>query len=81
MRAAIYEEFQGPVSVRIVDDPAPSAAGAVLRVEATGVCRSDWHGWMGHDKDITLPHVPGMSWRESSRQSDRTFPAGRQAIG
>jgi alcohol dehydrogenase len=20
---------------------------------------SDWHGWMGHDKDIVLPHVPG----------------------
>ena len=26
---------------------------------ATGVCRSDWHGWMGHDPDIVLPHVPG----------------------
>jgi D-arabinose 1-dehydrogenase-like Zn-dependent alcohol dehydrogenase len=42
-----------------VDDPEPGEAGAVLKVEATGVCRSDWHGWMGHDKDITLPHVPG----------------------
>ncbi|MBA7521029.1 alcohol dehydrogenase [subsurface metagenome] len=31
----------------------------VIRVEATGLCRSDWHGWMGHDPDITLPHVPG----------------------
>ena len=30
-----------------------------MRVKATGVCRSDWHGWVGHDKDITLPHVPG----------------------
>ena len=29
------------------------------RVEATGLCRSDWHGWMGHDPDIALPHVPG----------------------
>jgi alcohol dehydrogenase len=28
-------------------------------VEATGLCRSDWHGWMGHDPDIVLPHVPG----------------------
>ena len=26
---------------------------------ATGLCRSDWHGWMGHDDGITLPHVPG----------------------
>ena len=59
MLAAVYDEFRGPVEVRRVDDPHPSAAGAVLRVEATGVCRSDWHGWMGHDPDISLPHVPG----------------------
>ena len=31
----------------------------VVAVEATGLCRSDWHGWMGHDPDIALPHVPG----------------------
>jgi alcohol dehydrogenase len=31
----------------------------VIAVKATGLCRSDWHGWMGHDTDITLPHVPG----------------------
>ena len=59
MRAAVYEEFRGPVSVRNVPDPEPSAGGAVLKVCATGVCRSDWHGWMGHDADISLPHVPG----------------------
>ena len=35
------------------------AGGVVLKVEATGLCRSDWHGWMGHDPDIVLPHVPG----------------------
>ncbi len=23
------------------------------------MCLSDWHGWMGHDADIHLPHVPG----------------------
>jgi len=28
-------------------------------VRASGVCRSDWHGWMGHDPAISLPHVPG----------------------
>jgi alcohol dehydrogenase len=31
----------------------------VIEVLATGLCRSDWHGWMGHDPDIRLPHVPG----------------------
>ena len=59
MKAAVFEAFQGPVEVQIVDDPSPSRGGAVIRVMATGVCRSDWHGWMGHDPDITLPHVPG----------------------
>ena len=59
MKAAVYEQFQGPVDMRNVDDPAPDDDGIVLRVAATGVCRSDWHGWMGHDADITLPHGAG----------------------
>ncbi len=59
MRAVYFEEFQQSVTVQTLDDPVPEAHGVVLRVEATGLCRSDWHGWMGHDPDITLPHVPG----------------------
>ena len=31
----------------------------MIAVEATGLCRSDWHGWQGHDPGIELPHVPG----------------------
>jgi D-arabinose 1-dehydrogenase-like Zn-dependent alcohol dehydrogenase len=27
----------------------------VIDVKATGLCRSDWHGWKGHDTDIRLP--------------------------
>jgi alcohol dehydrogenase len=59
VRAVYYEEFKGSVAVRIVPDPDPTPDGVVVRVEATGLCRSDWHGWMGHDVDIRLPHVPG----------------------
>ena len=59
MRAAVYEKFTGPLSVQTVPDPEPPQAGAVIQVQASGVCRSDWHGWMGHDSDIKLPHVPG----------------------
>lgn len=59
MRAVVFEEFGGPLDVREVPDPVAAPGGAVIRVEATGLCRSDWHGWMGHDPDITLPHVPG----------------------
>lgn len=39
-------------------DPAPPAGGVVVRVGATGLCRSDWHAWAGHD-DLAYPHVPG----------------------
>ncbi len=60
MRAVVYEEFGGRAEVREVADPVAPPDGVVIRVEATGMCRSDWHGWMGHDADITvLPHVPG----------------------
>ncbi|MEU3183980.1 zinc-dependent alcohol dehydrogenase family protein [Streptomyces sp. NPDC006923] len=59
MRAVVFEEFGRLPDVREVPDPAPPAAGVVVRVEATGLCRSDWHGWMGHDDGIALPHVPG----------------------
>jgi alcohol dehydrogenase len=59
MRAVYYEAFEGPVSVREVPDPSPTPDGVVIRVMASGLCLSDWHGWMGHDADITLPHVPG----------------------
>ena len=59
MKAIVYERFQGPLELIQVPDPAPAPDGVVLRVTATGLCRSDWHGWMGHDTDIHLPHVPG----------------------
>lgn len=59
MRAAVFEEFQGPITIGNVADPMPSTTGIVLRVKACGICRSDWHGWMGNDPDIKLPHVPG----------------------
>lgn len=59
MRAALYSEFRGPLSLQDVADPVPEAHGAVIAVAATGICRSDWHGWMGHDPDIRVPHVPG----------------------
>ncbi len=59
MKAVLYEAFARPPKLVTVPDPTPEPHGVVLQVQATGVCRSDWHGWMGHDPDIGLPHVPG----------------------
>lgn len=59
MKAVVFEQFSTPPSIQQVPDPAPAPHGVVVKVMANGVCRSDWHGWMGHDPDIQLPHVPG----------------------
>jgi len=59
MKAVIFREYAKLPAIENLPDPTPRAHGVVLRVKATGLCRSDWHGWMGHDPDITLPHVPG----------------------
>lgn len=59
MKAVVYEAFSAPPQLLQVADPTPQAHGVVIQVQATGVCRSDWHGWVGHDTDIRLPHVPG----------------------
>jgi alcohol dehydrogenase len=59
MKAVIYEAFGVPPHLKNVPDPTPEVHGVVVKVMATGVCRSDWHGWVGHDADIQLPHVPG----------------------
>ena len=59
MKAAIYDAFGARPAIREVPDPAPDPAGAVIRVMASGVCRSDYHAWGGHDPTVRLPHVPG----------------------
>lgn len=59
MKAVVYEAFRAPPRLLNVPDPTPEDDGVVVKVMATGICRSDWHGWVGHDQDIVLPHVPG----------------------
>jgi len=58
MRAVVFEEYGGPLRLTTVPEPVCPADGVLVRVEATGVCRSDWHAWRGHDP-VPLPHVPG----------------------
>lgn len=58
MKAVVYAAV-GAVP-ELLEVPAPScpADGAVVAVHATGVCRSDWHAWRGHDP-VPLPQIPG----------------------
>lgn len=59
MRAVVIEEFGEVPVVRDVPEPVAGEGAVVVRVAASGLCRSDWHAWAGHDPDVELPHVPG----------------------
>ncbi|MCL2423292.1 MAG: alcohol dehydrogenase catalytic domain-containing protein [Micrococcales bacterium] len=59
MFAVVVHQFGQRPSVEPIDEPACPPDGVVVQVEATGVCRSDWHAWCGHDPAVTVPFVPG----------------------
>lgn len=63
MKAALYSDFNARIKVTSVPKPKlNSPTSVIVQVMATGVCRSDWHGWKGHDSDIKehgLPFIPG----------------------
>ncbi|TDT29822.1 zinc-binding dehydrogenase [Naumannella halotolerans] len=59
MLALQYDRFGGPIEVRELPAPDVPAGAVRLTVAASGLCRSDWHAWAGHDTDVALPHVPG----------------------
>jgi alcohol dehydrogenase len=58
MRAVVYDAVGSPPRVTQVEPPSCRRDGAVIDVRATGVCRSDWHAWRGHEP-VPLPHIPG----------------------
>lgn len=58
MRAVVYTEVGAEPVLTSVPVPDCPEDGVVVAVRATGVCRSDWHAWRGHDP-VALPHVPG----------------------
>ncbi|HLT60852.1 MAG TPA: alcohol dehydrogenase catalytic domain-containing protein, partial [Microlunatus sp.] len=58
MKALVYDATAAPPEVRDVPDPACPPDGVIIEVAATGVCRSDWHAWQGHDP-VPLPQVGG----------------------
>ena len=58
MRALVLDAVRAEPDIREVPAPVAPVGGVVVRVMATGMCRSDWHAWAGHD-EIAFPHVPG----------------------
>jgi D-arabinose 1-dehydrogenase-like Zn-dependent alcohol dehydrogenase len=58
VRAVVYSGYGVTPELTEVADPVCPADGVVIAVGATGVCRSDWHAWQGHDP-VALPHTGG----------------------
>ena len=63
MRAATMEGVKQPLVIRNLPDPKITPKGAIVRVEANGICRSDWHAWVGDWSwdgfELEFPHVLG----------------------
>lgn len=80
MRAVVYDAVGAPPRLREVPPPDCPADGAVIEVAATGICRSDWHAWRGHDP-VPLPHIPGHEFAgvvAAVGPDVRTFAAGHR---
>ena len=59
MRAAVFEATKKPLVVKTVPDPECAPNGAIIKVAANGVCRSDWHAWSGDWTWMGLAAQPG----------------------
>lgn len=58
MKAAVMTALRRPLEIQQLQDPSPGPSDALIRVEACGICRSDWHTWQG-DFKCGLPLVMG----------------------
>ncbi|MET0525444.1 MAG: zinc-dependent alcohol dehydrogenase family protein [Nocardioides sp.] len=61
MQAVQYDAYGATPVLAEIPEPDCPPDGVLIAVRATGVCRSDWHAWQGHDP-VTLPHVPGHEY-------------------
>ena len=62
MRAAVVREFNEDLSIETVADPVCPDNGVVLKVAACGVCRSDFHGWVGEHPKVTNGSILGHEY-------------------
>ncbi|MCC1494023.1 zinc-binding dehydrogenase [Cognatishimia sp. F0-27] len=62
MRAALIKDFHADLSIETVPDPVCPADGVVLGVAACGVCRSDFHGWVGEHPKVAPGDILGHEY-------------------
>ena len=62
MRAAVLRAYNADLVIEDVPDPACPPDGVVLKVMACGVCRSDWHGWVGEHPRVKPGQIGGHEY-------------------
>ncbi|KIT14682.1 zinc-binding dehydrogenase [Jannaschia aquimarina] len=62
MRAAILRTYHEPLAIEDVPHPDCPPDGVVLKVLACGVCRSDWHGWVGEHPRVKPGQIGGHEY-------------------
>ncbi len=62
MRAAVVRDFNEDLSLEMVADPSCPDNGVVLEVAACGVCRSDYHGWVGGHPKVQSGSILGHEY-------------------
>ena len=78
MRAAVLTEYRRPLAIEDVAEPDCPADGVVLDVLACGICRSDWHGWVGEHPRVRPGQIGGHEYcgRVLEAGPDATFSVG-----
>lgn len=88
MKAATMVRHREPLQVGEVSDPTPGPQDAILKIDACGICRSDWHAWQGDWSWIglspELPIIPGHEFggvvEEVGRDVTRYKPGDRVTV-
>ncbi len=82
MRAAVLRAYNEDLSLETVPDPECPSDGVVLKVQACGVCRSDWHGWTGEHPRVKPGQIGGHEYAGEVIEAgpDATYAVGDQVV-
>lgn len=58
MKALVYDDVETLV-YRYMPDPVPAFGQSLIRIEASGICGSDMHAYLGHDERRPAPLILG----------------------
>ena len=81
MRAAVLYEYGTPLRIEELELEGPKAREVLIRMAASGVCRSDWHTVRGvhpHPLPIVLGHEGAAIALEHVNEALDRFEAGEE---